>query len=705
MSAPPPPTPDAVWTDHFRRAFGRYDEELLRSVTGRLIKSRVQSAAEETAERMLAALANPVAVDRKLRDLPAPARRLLALIGHSRQPRWRVGALLTLLAALGDAEGLAPVLTLLEDGLVVPELPETGPPLKGFDAWQNQAGLTDRFVVAYPLVAQRARGEDLGLPVPESVTLPGGQEADGLDWPVRLAVLWQQVSDTPLRRTQSNDFFKRDLTRLRGDPLLTAPGPVQAAEVPDVGLLAVELALLEGFLVEQDGELRAGRFPAAWGAGLAFAVASLWSRLPLVETWDPLRGWQGDGGPRSPYPAVLLLALLLLTRALESGWVLLDDVEGWVNRHHPHLGGADRPEVPREGWAGPLLLGLALSLRLVQAARDPDDRWRVRLSALGRWVLGNDREPPAEPEYRQTLLVQPNFEVVVFRQGLTPALIASLSQFADWKQVGAACQMVLASQRVYRGLEGGQTFEEILQLLNRHGMRPVPDGVVDALKTWANKRERITVYPAATLVEFATAADLESAVARGLVSVRLTDRLALVSDGQMDLRQVRLTGTRDYAARPERCLKVEDDGLTLTVDALRSDLLLESELARVAEPADGRSGKAYRLTQASLRRAEREGMTVAALDEWFTQRSGHPLPPAARLLLTAPQLGPLAVERRFLLEVPDPTVAEGLMQLPDTRPLFGRRLGPTVLQVVEGAEEALAERLRELGIVAELRTG
>jgi hypothetical protein len=381
-------------------------------------------------------------------------------------------------------------------------------------------------------------------------------------------------------------------------------------------------------------------------------------------------------------------------------------VEDWVSQHHPHWGAAaDRPDVPREGWAEPLLLGLAFSLRLVQTARDPEGAWRVRLSPLGRWVLGGDREPPAEPEYRQTLLVQPNFEVVVFRQGLTPALIASLSQFADWKQVGAACQMLLASERVYRGLEGGQTFEGILQLLTRHGMRPVPDGVVDALKTWANKRERITVYAAATLVEFASAADLESAVARGLVDVRLTDRLALVSDGRMDLRQFRLTGTRDYSSKPERCLRVEDDGLTLVVDPLRSDLLLESELTRVAEAADERSGKVYRMTQPSLRRAEREGLTVAGLDEWFLQRSGQPLPPAARLLLTGSQLGPLTVERRFLLEVRDETTAEGLLQWPLTRPLIEKRLGPTVLLVAAGAEGALTERLRGLGVVADLRDG
>ena len=48
-------------------------------------------------------------------------------------------------------------------------------------------------------------------------------EADGLDWPLRLTVLWQRLAGAPLRRTQQGDFFKRDYDRLEGDPLLNSP--------------------------------------------------------------------------------------------------------------------------------------------------------------------------------------------------------------------------------------------------------------------------------------------------------------------------------------------------------------------------------------------------------------------------------------------------------------------------------------------------
>ena len=64
------------------------------------------------------------------------------------------------------------------------------------------------------------------------------QEADGLEWLLRLGVLWQQVAASPLRRTQQRDFFKRDLDRLRSDSLLGAAPTENLADVPDAGLLA-----------------------------------------------------------------------------------------------------------------------------------------------------------------------------------------------------------------------------------------------------------------------------------------------------------------------------------------------------------------------------------------------------------------------------------------------------------------------------------
>src|SRR5262249_7621277 len=153
-----------------------------------------------------------------------------------------------------------------------------------------------------------------------------------------------------------------------------------------------------------------------------------------------------------------------------------------------------------------------------------------------------------------------------YRQGLTPELIAKLSRFATWKTLGAACTLELRPEGVYRGLESGLSLNEVLQLLNQRGTRALPPTVLDSLQRWSNKRERISVYPAATLVEFTSPADLDRAFALGLLAEKLTDRIGLAENGEIDYRQFRLVGNRDYEARPQQCAHFEPDGVTLVVD-------------------------------------------------------------------------------------------------------------------------------------------
>ena len=248
----------------------------------------------------------------------------------------------------------------------------------------------------------------------------------------------------------------------------------------------------------------------------------------------------------------------------------------------------------------------------------------------------------------------------------------------------------------------GETRTSIVQTLERHSMKPTPAPVLEALKTWSNKRERITIYPSAVLLEFPSPADLNEALARGLPAVRLTDRLAAVaSESQVDYKHFRLTGTRDYCLAPEPCATVEADGVTLNIDLARSDLLLESELQRFAEPiaaANAPGRRSYRLTPASLAAARAQGMSLAGLASWFEQRTGLPLAPAAELLFSGAEFPAAQLRRQLVLHVATPAIADGLLQWPATAGLIQARLGPAVLAVAEENAARLRERLQEIGI-------
>jgi hypothetical protein len=719
-----PAEPD-TWPDLLRRTLASYDEPLLRRVATRLVRPRNQWPAEELIERSVSTAANAPMIDRRLKDLEPAGRQLLALIGHSRQPRWSLGNLVELALALGHPDGLQPVFALLEAGLLFPLLPgaEAGPGkaagdgapagrIKTFEQWLGAGAHNGPAVFCPPQIAARAVGEDLGLPdlsrpeegdeeVAPFAPLGAPQEADGLEWLLRVAVLWQQVSAAPLRRTQQGGFFKRDAERLGQDPLLNGPPADRLADVPDLGFLVAAWAEAEGVLRPAEGELRAGPLPAAWERGLAAALESLYADLPRLHTWNALAGWRGDGGPAgNPFPSAYLLTLLLLARLPDGAFVRPAALEAWVTARHPYWAGESMRPSRRKPWAEAFLLGVAYHLRLVQVARNADSDWGVRLAQAGRWLLGLAEASALETAFPQTLLVQPNLEILAYRQGLSPDLIARLTRCAAWKSLGAACTLQLGPESVYRALESGETFETIRRTLERHGTRALPPAVLDSLRTWADKRDRITVYPSATLLEFASAAELDEALARGLPAVRVADTLAVVaSEDAIDFRHFRLTGTRDYALPPEKCVTVEPDGVTLTVDPGKADLMLDTELPRFAEPLPAAAGRRqYRMTPATLAAAREAGLGVPALEAWFRQRAGQPLSDAARLLLTAPQVPPPRLQRHLVLHVDSEETADGLMQWPATRALVEERLGPTALAVAEGNVAALRERLKAAGI-------
>ena len=696
------------WSIRVHDTLSLYAEPLLRKVAAKLIRPRTNQPIDELLEKSVAMLGNPPVIDRRIKDLSVPARKLLAIIGLSRQPRWKVGHLISLLASLGHAEGFAPIQEAMEAGLLFPELSSTTSALVDFAAWLGQSGTLAATAYAHPSVAARARSEDLELPSLAGDHPPSaGRVADGLDWPLRLAAVWQQIDAGPVRLTQATTLFKRDQTRLQTDDVLNAPAVDQLATVPDPGALALFWARAVGLLQETDGELRAKPFPESWEGTLPSVLEQLFAALPHVDVWDPLAGYAPSDTGLSPFPSASFLTLLLLAnggRKPAEAWISASAVAMWLWDHHPSWAGTLPPESHKDyglAWVDGFLFGVAYPLRLVEVIENTDGK-RVRLSDLGRELLAGGPEAASPPAFPQTLLVQPNAEVLAYRQGLNPSLIGLLTRFARWKGLGPACTLELNPEQTYRGLESGLTLPMVLQTLARHGTRPVPPNVADLLQRWSNKRERITAYTSAVLVEFPTAADLDAAVGRGIVVVRVTDRIGMTADGkEPGLSELRLIGNRDYEGKPQRCVSVGEDGVTLMVDAAQADLLLEAEIGRYADllSSDIPTIRRFRLSPQSLRRAADLGLAIADIDAWFVDRTGFPLSPAGKLFLLGKQLPPPTASRRLVVKFPTPEITDGILQWPETRILVAERLGPMAVAIEEEALESLELVMVELGVM------
>ena len=694
-----------TWIERVRATLTSYDEDLLRSVAAKLAKPRSQWPPDELIERCMQTLANPAVVDRRLLELGPLQRRLLCFMARSRRPIWRLGSLLEFLSASGGTADPNEVLPLLEMGFLYPDLAGASGRLKSIDQWLVHGTNAEYRLFGHPAVFTRAIEGELALAKCPTVAFTPITvfEADGLEMPLRLAGLWQLLRGGVLRTTQGGEFFKRDLDRLTSDPILGSPAAENFVELPDPAMLIVSLGLQLGVVVNANGESSAGALNDTWETGLNKWSLVLWNAFLEQSNWNPRVGSSAEASVHAPFASAYVMLLLLLAEMPQGEWAQPKELDAWLHEYHPFWMIEDARPSQRQPWAAIFLLGIAYPLKLVQAAKDAEGGWLVRLAPAGRWLLGYGPEPAPPPAFPQTLLVQPNLEIIAFRQGMTTSLIARLTKFANWKSLGAACTLQLNAESVYRGLESGLTFESLLQTLEKHGTRALPTSVVESLRTWADKRERITVYSSATLLEFATPEDLNEALTRGVNGMRMSE-LLLIVPGELPiemLRHFRVSGNRDWAAPPEKCVEVAEDGVTLAVDLARSDLLLETQMQRFAEPVDGitvQGHRRYRLTPGSLEAARKTGLDAKDLDEWFVQRTGSSLSAAGRLLLQGSTDSKVNLRQRLVLDVGSEQVADGLVQWPQTRSLIEERLGTTTLAVSKDQWPELRNRMQALGI-------
>jgi hypothetical protein len=659
--------------------------------------------------------------DRMVAGLGHGSKIALGLFALTETPAWPASGMALALNCLG-VEPEPALRRLLELGLVAAKVGEFFETV--FD-YERTVGVQIAITTlhAHPSVLNAARtvlpeGDDL----PEAGPVRQVRESDGLEPVLRLAAVWQRIEEGPIRQTQQGTFFKRDRERLEDDPVLAGPITDALEPLPDMALLWIALGRGVGLVVPEGGSDRlVAASPDFWGENAV--------HLPqmIATRWMSLRDWHEQVGMRSEQspvdlaiPFVRPSILLWLARMPETAWLALDDLREILDRlamawDRPLLSDPLRPKDGRGETLAAILLGPAYQLGLVRAAEEVSSGRRVvQLTPLGRYALALGPPPPPRPTFDHFLFVQPNFEVIAYRQGLTPTLIGQFSRFARWSQVGAALELKLTPESVYRGLEGGLTTDTMLDRLGKHSSRPLPAGVAEALRTWAGRRDRVTYYSSATLVEFANPEDLEAAVklfpTSGRVApTRISDRLLLVEDeASIPFSRFRMAGSRDYRRPAEACVDVEPDGVTLSLDLGRSDLLVDAELARFAdeEPVrsrpDGSSTprRSFTVSPSSLARAAENGMTVAQMARWFTQRTGGELPSAIRLLLHAatPGVGPFPTRRPIVMTVPSPELLDGLMQHPSTGPHLGDRLGPTTAIVPDDDFEPLRRALEELGL-------
>ncbi|MBN2391016.1 MAG: helicase-associated domain-containing protein, partial [Anaerolineae bacterium] len=156
-------------------------------------------------------------------------------------------------------------------------------------------------------------------------------------------------------------------------------------------------------------------------------------------------------------------------------------------------------------WLKAALMTWLYYLGIVVLGMDNGTPVSFRLTELGRSVLQGKRMSVGRTgdEAQTAWIVQPNLEILVYLEHVTPEQLVFLEQHAA--RIAAqqhTAQYRLGQETVYEALEKGSTLEGMLATLQTGSSAPLPQNVTVELREWAARRERMTLYQRARLLEF-----------------------------------------------------------------------------------------------------------------------------------------------------------------------------------------------------------
>ena len=164
----------------------------------------------------------------------------------------------------------------------------------------------------------------------------------------------------------------------------------------------------------------------------------------------------------------------------EAGFKLAEDLrEQWENTDGEIVAGMFRSTLYELG-----LVALGYSSDAVpsrNAVTNPD---MFMLTDLGYEVLHSDLSASQQPS-AECIVVQPNFQVLLMEPYM-PALY-TLIRFSSLDQIGRVSRFTLTREALTRGLQRDVTIESVVEFLQRHSQKSLPQNVIYTLRDWARQ--------------------------------------------------------------------------------------------------------------------------------------------------------------------------------------------------------------------------
>lgn len=287
-----------------------------------------------------------------------------------------------------------------------------------------------------------------------------------------------------------------------------------------------------------------------------------------------------------------------------------------------------------------------------------------------------------EPITSSALLVQPNFDVLVYLDALNPLALAALSG-ADCQRIDAqTATYTISRASVYRALETGLSATTLLEMLEMFSSSPLPRNLFSSVTEWAGRRERLSLTEGVTLLEYHSASERDAGIAQLKGATAVGERFALVAHAP------KKAVVHNYSSNPTRTIAFQNDG-TFKLEG-GSDLGARAAIAGIATLV---SPETYAFSAETVRR----GGFNAATREAFLARVKNKIPASLEALLSIwsgklapPSLAPITVFQH--------EQAAALATHPSLQVHLDAALSPTAMLVKRGAEKKLEAALSALGL-------
>ena len=311
----------------YQAALAKYPHAVAVSVAAAIGLTDIRRRKLGLAESIAEGLSAPRAAERLVHGLDHSARTALGVFGLAEATSWSTQGLRFILACL-DINSRDAIVPLLTNGLVALEVPDavdlsTWHPHQPLENWPNT---TLRLCPSVLSVCRTTLPFGEGPKSVEEVRQV--READGLEPILRLAVLWQRVSEAPLRQTQSGQLYKRDRDRIEEDAALVGPIADAIDPLPDPATFWLALARGVGLMESEAGTERIMAAPASYWDDNAYHLPQM-----VASRWLTITHWQEQAGTQASeiqaeltLPHLRAVTLLWLAKLEPDQWCGLDDL-------------------------------------------------------------------------------------------------------------------------------------------------------------------------------------------------------------------------------------------------------------------------------------------------------------------------------------------------------------------------------------------